>query len=123
MVRIALLPAQLQMQSLGKGNLSVGEYETASVPPVSTDSSINPPCTVPAAGQFSQGFWKEMLLACSTGVAHSADRNFQPVLPIKQQAFSGLSSPCYGGGAANASHHKRRQIENPRHGRLHYPQY
>ena len=34
--------AQLQMQLLGKGNLSVGKDETASMPAVSTDSSINP---------------------------------------------------------------------------------
>ena len=42
MARIAMLQAQLQMQSLGKGNFSVGKDESASVPPVSTDSSINP---------------------------------------------------------------------------------
>jgi hypothetical protein len=38
MVRIAMLLTQLQMQSLGKGNLCVGKDEIASVPPVSTDS-------------------------------------------------------------------------------------
>ncbi|CDQ68510.1 unnamed protein product [Oncorhynchus mykiss] len=36
-----MLQAQLQTQSLGKDNLSVGKDETASVPPISTDSSIN----------------------------------------------------------------------------------
>jgi hypothetical protein len=41
MVRIAVLQAQLQTQSLGKRNLSVGKDEAASVPPVSTDNSIN----------------------------------------------------------------------------------
>jgi hypothetical protein len=33
MVRIAVLQAQLQMQSFGKGNLSVGKDETVAVPP------------------------------------------------------------------------------------------
>ena len=41
--RIAVLQAQIQTQSLGKGYFSVGKDETASVSPVSTDSSINPP--------------------------------------------------------------------------------
>ena len=55
-----MLQAQLQTQLLGKGNLSVEKDETASVPSVSTDRSINP-LTVPAAGQVSHGFWKEVL--------------------------------------------------------------
>ena len=37
-----MLQAQLQTQSLGKGNFNVGKDETESVPPVSTHSSINP---------------------------------------------------------------------------------
>jgi hypothetical protein len=45
-----MLQAQLQMQLLGKGNVSAGKDGTASV---STGSSLNPPCTVPAVGQFS----------------------------------------------------------------------
>ena len=51
-VRIAVLQAQLQMQSLGKGNFSVGKDETASVPPVHTDSSINPLALSPQLDNF-----------------------------------------------------------------------
>ena len=63
MVGIAVLQAQLQTQSLGKGNLSVGKDETAFVPPINADSnvSIKSTRTVPAAGQFSHGIWKETL--------------------------------------------------------------
>ena len=50
--RIAVLQAQLQTQSLGKGNFSVGKDETASVPPVSTDSSINPLAQSPQPDNF-----------------------------------------------------------------------
>ena len=50
--RIAELPAQLQTQSLGKGNLSVGKDETASVPAVSTDSSKNPLTQFPQPDNF-----------------------------------------------------------------------
>ncbi|XP_071192547.1 uncharacterized protein [Salvelinus alpinus] len=52
--RIAVLQAQLQTQSLGKGNFSVGKEETASVPPVSTDSnvSINPLAQSPQPDNF-----------------------------------------------------------------------
>ena len=48
----AVLQAQLQMQSLGKGNLSVGKDGTAFVPPVSTDSCINPPAQSPQSDSF-----------------------------------------------------------------------
>lgn len=52
--RIAVLQAQLQTQSLGKGNFSVVKGETASVPPVSTDSnvSINPLARSPQPDNF-----------------------------------------------------------------------
>ena len=50
--RIAVLQAQLQMQSLGKGNFSVGKDKTASVPPVSTESSINPMAQSPQPDNF-----------------------------------------------------------------------
>ena len=50
--RIAELQAQLQTQSLGKGNFSVGKDETASVPPVSTDSSIKPLAQSPQPDNF-----------------------------------------------------------------------
>ena len=54
MARIAVLRARLQTQSLGKGNFSVGKDETASVPPVSTDSnvSINPLARSPQPDNF-----------------------------------------------------------------------
>ena len=100
--RIAVLQAQLQTQSFGKGNFSVGKDETASVPPVSTDSSINPLAQSPQPDNFLMASGGKCCRNCSTGVAHSADRNFQPVLPIKQQvrvrgrAFSGLYSSRYG---------------------------
>ena len=50
--RIAVLQAQLQTRSLGKGNFSVGKDETVSVPPVSTDSSINPLAQSPQPDNF-----------------------------------------------------------------------
>ena len=52
--RIAVLQAQLQTQSLGKGNFSVGKDETESEPPVSTDSnvSINPLARSPQPDNF-----------------------------------------------------------------------
>ena len=52
--RIAVLQAQLQMQSLGKSHFSVGKDETASVPPISTDSnvSINPLARSPQPDNF-----------------------------------------------------------------------
>ena len=52
MARIAVLQAQLQTQSSGKGHLSVGKDETASVPPISTDSSINPLARSPQPEMF-----------------------------------------------------------------------
>lgn len=42
-MKIAELQAQLQTQSLGMGNLSVGKEDRASVPPVNTGSIVNPP--------------------------------------------------------------------------------
>jgi hypothetical protein len=90
-MRIAVLQAQLQMQSLGKGHLSVGKDETESVPPVSTDTSISPSAQSLQADNFLKAF----------GKGYSADRIFQPVLPIDQRvrvrgrAFSGLSLHVY----------------------------
>ena len=52
MARINVLQAHLQKQSLGKGNFSVGKDETACVPPVSTDSSINPLTRSPQLDNF-----------------------------------------------------------------------
>ena len=40
------------MQSLGKGTLSVGKDETVSVPPISTDRSINPLAQSPQPDNF-----------------------------------------------------------------------
>ena len=86
MVRIAVLQAQLQTQSLGKGNFSVGKDETASVPPISTDSnvSINPLARSPQRDNF---------LTVSGG---KCCRNAQPVSLIQLtetfNRFSPLSS-------------------------------
>jgi hypothetical protein len=52
MVRITVLQAQLQTQSLGKGHLSVGNYETASVSPISTERIINPIAQYPQLDHF-----------------------------------------------------------------------
>lgn len=83
MARIAVLQAQLQTQSLGKGNFSVGKDETAPVAPVSTDSnvSINPLARSPQPDNFlmaSGGKRVGMLNRCrlfsrqklSTGTPH-----------------------------------------------------
>ena len=86
MARIAVLQTQLQTQSLGKGNFSVGKDETASVPPVSTDSnvSINPLAWSPQP---------DNLLMASGG---KCCRNAQPVSLIQPtetfNRFSPLSS-------------------------------
>ena len=97
MVRIAVLQVQLQTQSLGKRNLSVGKDETASIPPVSTDSSINLLAESPQPDNF---FMASGGKCC---------RNAQPVsliqptetfnrqqVRVRGQAFSGLSSYRYG---------------------------
>ena len=66
MAKIAVLQAQLQTQSLGKGNLCVGKDETVSVPPVSKGSSINPlaqspqPDTLSGHGQDLQPAEKKL---------------------------------------------------------------
>ena len=52
MERTDELQAQLRVQSLGKGNLKVGKDDKASVPPVSTDSNINPPVQSTQPGYF-----------------------------------------------------------------------
>uniref|UniRef100_A0A8C7UQ92 SGNH hydrolase-type esterase domain-containing protein n=1 Tax=Oncorhynchus mykiss TaxID=8022 RepID=A0A8C7UQ92_ONCMY len=84
--RIAVLQAQLQTQSLGKGNFNVGKDETVSVPPVSTDSnvSINPLARSPQPDNF---------LMASGG---KCCRNTQPVSLIQPtetfNRFSPLSS-------------------------------
>ncbi|CDQ58613.1 unnamed protein product [Oncorhynchus mykiss] len=84
--RIAVLQAQLQTQSLGKGNFSVGKDETASVPPVSTDSnvSINPLARSPQPDNFL------------TVSGRKCCRNAQPVSLIQPtetlNRFSPLSS-------------------------------
>ena len=81
-----MLQAQLQTQSLGKGNFSVGKDETVSVPPVSTDSnvSINPLAWSPQPDNF---------LMASGG---KCCRNAQPVSLIQPtetfNQFSPLSS-------------------------------
>ena len=70
--------------ALGKGNFSVGKDETASVPPVSTDSSINPFARSPQLDNFHM----------ASGGKHS--RNAQPVSLIQPtetfNRFSPLSS-------------------------------
>ena len=109
--RIDVLQAQLQTQSLGKGNFSEGKGETASVPPVNTDSSINLLAQSPQPVNFLMASGGKCCRNESTGVTHSAHRNFQPVFPIKQlvgvrsRAFSGLYSSCYGIWDDEASHH------------------
>ena len=82
MVRIAMLQAQLQMQSLGKGNLSVGKDETASVPPVSTESSIN----LSAQSQQPDNFLKASGKKCC--------RYAQPVSLIQSTETLNRLSPC-----------------------------
>lgn len=81
--RIAVLQAQLQTQSLGKGNFSVGKDETASVPPVSTDSniSINPLARSPQPDNF---------LMASGG---KCCRNAQPVSRIQPTETFNRFSP------------------------------
>uniref|UniRef100_A0A673YAG7 Uncharacterized protein n=1 Tax=Salmo trutta TaxID=8032 RepID=A0A673YAG7_SALTR len=81
MVRIAVLQAQLQMQSLGKGNFSVGKDETGSVPPVSTDSSINP---------LAQSLQPDNCLMASGG---KCCRNAQPVSLIQPTETFNRFSP------------------------------
>uniref|UniRef100_A0A8C7QG66 SGNH hydrolase-type esterase domain-containing protein n=1 Tax=Oncorhynchus mykiss TaxID=8022 RepID=A0A8C7QG66_ONCMY len=82
--RIAVLQAQHQTQSLGKGNFSVGKDETASVPPVSIDSSINPLARSPQPENFL------------TASGRKCCRNAQPVSLIQPtetfNRFSPLSS-------------------------------
>ena len=79
-----MLQAQLQTQSLGKGHFSEGKDETASVPPVGTDSSINPLAQSPQPDSF---------LMASGGIYC---RNAQPVSLIQPtetfNRFSPLSS-------------------------------
>ena len=79
-----MLQAQLQTQSLGKGNFSVGKDETASVAPVSTDSSVNPLAQSPQPDNFL------------TVSGRKCCRNAQPVSLIQPtetfKRFSPLSS-------------------------------
>ena len=83
---IVLRQSQLQTQSLGKGTFSVGKDETASVPPVSTDSngSINPLARSPQPDNFL------------TVAGGKCCRNAQPVSLIQPtetfNRFSPLSS-------------------------------
>lgn len=88
--RIAVLQAQLQTQSLGKGNFSVGKDETASVPPVSTDSSINPLAQSPQPDNFL------------TVSGRKCCRNAQPVSLIQQTETFNRFSPLSSGSVSEA---------------------
>ena len=90
--RIAVLQAQLQRQSLGKGNFSVGKDETALVPPVSTDSnvSINPLAQSPQPDNF---------LVASGGKCCG---NAQPVSLVQPTETFNLFSPLSNGSESEA---------------------
>ena len=81
-VRIAVLQAQLQTQSLGKGNFSVGKDETASVPPVNTDSNIS-------KNPLAQSTQPDNFLMASGG---KCCRNAQPV-SLLQPTETSTGSP------------------------------
>ena len=86
---ITVLQAQLHTQLLGKGNFSVGKNETASVPPVSIDSSINPLAQSPQPDNF---------LKSSGG---KCCRNAQPVSLIQPTETFNHFSPLITGSSVN----------------------
>jgi hypothetical protein len=98
--RIAALQAQRHTKSLGKGHLNAGKDETASVPPISTDSSINPLAQSPQPDNFLMASGRKYCRNAQP-VSLIQSTNFQLVLPIKQRvgvrgrAFSGQSSSRY----------------------------
>ena len=90
MARIAVLQAQFQTQSLGKGNLSVGNDETASVPRISTDSSINHLAHSPQPDNFIMASGRK---CC---------RNAQPVSLIQPTETFNRFSPLSNGSESEA---------------------
>jgi hypothetical protein len=58
-----------------RNRASVGINDSAFVPPVNTGSSVKPPSQSPQPNNVLMASGEKYILACSTGVAHSADRD------------------------------------------------
>ena len=97
------LQAQLQTQSLGKGNFSVGKDATASVPPVSTDSnvSINPVSTDSSINPLAQSPQPDNFLTVS---GRKCCRNAQPVSLIQPTETFNRFSPLGSESESEAEH-------------------
>ena len=93
-----------------KGNLSVGKDEKVSVPPVSTDSSINPFARSPPPDKFLMASGGKCRMNAQLVSLIQPTETFN-WFSIKQQvvvrgrAFSGLYSFLYGFRDDEASHH------------------